>query len=335
MNAHLETLKQKMDLSESQAGELLTAIMKGELSHEEIKEMLLALKEKGETVDEIVGFVKTMRANMRTVDAPGAVDVVGTGGDGSGSFNISTTAAFVVAGAGVPVAKHGNRAASSKCGSADVLESLGVNIELSPEQATQVYNQTGIVFMLAPLYHPAMKTVGAARKELKVRTVFNLLGPFANPAGTKRQLTGVPDKEAAEMMSKAAQKLDFERVFIVTSDDHMDEISLSAPTQLYDVTSGAVAHSIIDPQELGFKPTADALKGGTAQENAEITRSILKGEKGPKRDVVILNSAFALHVAGKAKSPQEGILIAQKSIDSGAAITVLEKLVAESGKFKP
>jgi len=314
---------------------LLSDIIAGSISHQEIKELLLALKEKGETTDEIVGFVKTMRANMRTVDAPGAIDVVGTGGDGSGTFNISTVSAFVVAGAGVPVAKHGNRAASSKCGSADVLEALGVNIEFSPEQASGVFKKTGFVFMLAPLYHPAMKAVVMARKELKVRTVFNLLGPFANPAGTKRQLTGVPDKGAAEMMSKAAQKLGYERMFVVTSDDGMDEISLRATSQLFDVKATGIKQSVIDPKKFGFEsPQKDALLGGTAQDNAEIIRSILAGDRGPKRDVVLLNSAYALVVAGKAATVEEGIDRAIVSIDTGAAQLVLEKMIAETSKLR-
>jgi anthranilate phosphoribosyltransferase len=328
MSAVLDLLRKKSGLSAEQAGTLLGDIMEGKLTHDEVKEVLLSLRDKGETVDEIVGFVSTMRAHMREVVAPGAIDIVGTGGDGSGTFNISTASAFVVAGAGVPVAKHGNRAASSKCGSADVLEALGVNIDLTPERASEVFKEVGFVFMLAPLFHPAMKAVGAARKELKVRTVFNLLGPFANPARTRRQLTGVPDKAAADMMSEAAQRLGFERLFIVTSDDGMDEISLSAPTQLYDVTPDGVTKSVIDPSRWGFvAPGKDALLGGDAGHNAGILRALLAGEEGPKRDAVVLNSAFALLVSGAVATVEDGVLRASESIESGAGQAVLDKLI--------
>ena len=331
----LNTLVEKKDLTAREAEEFLDAVVAGSVTPAQIAAIVTALRIKGETVPEITGLLISMRSHMLKVDAPGAIDIVGTGGDGSGTFNISTAAALVAAGAGVRVAKHGNRAASSKCGSADVLEALGVNIQLSPEQAKSVFDSAGIVFLLAPIYHAALKQVVAVRKELKIRTIFNVLGPFANPASTKRQFIGVPNVAVAKTMAQVVPSLGFQHVIIVTSEDGMDEISLSAKTKAFEIRGKTVETFSIDPKEFGFKAsTKEDILGGNAEENARIIRDILAGKKGPPRDIVVLNTAFALYVAGIAKSPKAGIALAEKSIDSGAAAEVLARLVKESNVFK-
>lgn len=295
---------------------------------------ITALRMKGETTDEIVGAVRALRDHMQCVDAPGAFDIVGTGGDGAHTFNISTTAAFVLAGAGVCIAKHGNRAASSICGSADVLEALGVNITLSPAAAAAVYKEVGIVFLFAPLFHPALKQVGALRKVLGIRTVFNLLGPFANPAGTRTQLIGVPSMHGLERLAPVAQKLGYNRALIVHSRDGLDEVSTSAPTDAMLVEKKRVKRFMIDPLKLGFKkPKKGALVGGDAHMNAAITRSILSGEKGARRDIVVLNAAAGLYAAGVVNSIQEGIAHAEASIDSNRAAQALSALINASQKY--
>ncbi|MEK7107011.1 MAG: anthranilate phosphoribosyltransferase, partial [Patescibacteria group bacterium] len=227
----LNKLVEKKDLGASKTRAFLNQVIAGEITDVQVGAILTALRMKGETSAEIKGLLDAMRTHMLHVSAKGAMDIVGTGGDRAGTFNVSTTAAFVAAGAGAKVAKHGNRAASSKCGSADVLEELGVNIKLSPSQAEEVYKNTGMVFLFAPLFHPAMKQVGAVRKELKIRTIFNVLGPFSNPAGTKRQLVGVPNVELAKKLAEVAKGLGYTRLLIVTSDDGMDEASISAKTK--------------------------------------------------------------------------------------------------------
>lgn len=322
------------DLSVKDAGSLLEAIMNGTVTSAQAAGFLVALRMKGESEKEIIGFIRTMREKMLTIDAPGAIDIVGTGGARVDPFNISTAAAFVARGAGAKIAKHGNRAASSKCGSFDVLEALGVKIDLSPQQAQAVFNATGMVFLFAPLYHPAMKQVVAVRRELKVRTIFNILGPFTNPAGTKKQLTGVPDLKTAKRMARVARGLGFENNCIVTSEDGMDELSTSAKTHLFEVRGKTVRKTVVDPQKLGFKrPKKNVLQSGTKEENAAAIRDILRGEKGPRRDVVVLNAGAAVYVAGLAKTINDGIRLAEQSIDTGAAKAALERLVAESQKF--
>ena len=330
----LNTLIAKKDLTAQQAREFLDAVVAGAMTPAQIGAILTALRMKGEATAEITGLLESMRTHMLKVEAPHAIDIVGTGGDGSGTFNISTAAAIVAAGAGAKIAKHGNRAASSKCGSADVLEKLGVNIQLTPEQAKKVFDVAGIVFLLAPLYHAALKNVIAVRKELKIRTVFNVLGPFANPASTKSQLIGVPNKQIAAIMAKVAKNLNYQRIIIVTSKDGLDEISVSAKSTAYDV-GRTVKKFEIDPRKLGFKKASlSDLQGGTADDNAGIIRAVLLGAKGPQRDVVVLNAAFGLVVADLTKTPKEGIALAEKSIDTGAAKNALDKLVVESNKFK-
>jgi len=342
----LNTLFEGKDLTDTEARNFLDDVIAGALTSAQTAGILVALRMKGESASEIVGLLRGMRAQMVPVEAKGAVDIVGTGGDGSGTFNISTAAAFVAAGAGALVAKHGNRAASSKAGSADVLAALGVNVTLTKQQAEEVFKKAGIVFLMAPLFHPAMKNVIAVRKELKVRTIFNILGPFANPAGTSRQLVGVPNVAIAKKMAEAAKELGYEHLLIVTSDDGMDEISLSAKTQAFDVKGNTVKAFAIDPKTFGFKKSAkNDILGGSAEENADIIRSILAGraskdgarhdfaKSGPRRDIVVLNAGFGLYVAGIAKTPKEGIAKAEESIDSGKAAAALEALVRETKKF--
>jgi len=330
----LNTLLAGTDLSTAATQEFLDEVVGGGMTPAQIAAVIIALRIKGETAAEIAGLLAAMRSHMVKLRAPGAIDIVGTGGDGSGTFNISTAAAFVAAGAGAKIAKHGNRAASSKCGSADVLEALGVNIGITPAEAQTVFDKAGIVFMLAPLYHAALKQVVLVRKELKVRTIFNILGPFANPAGTKRQLIGVPDAETAKKMSKVVPLFDYERIILVASDDGLDEISLSAKTKAFDIKGKTVKPFTIDSKKFGFKAgTRKDVLGGTAEENAQIIRDILGGKKGPKRDIVVLNTAFALYAAGIAKTPYDGIALAEKSIDTGAAKSALERLIKETNAF--
>jgi anthranilate phosphoribosyltransferase len=270
---------------------------------------------------------------MNVVDAPGAFDIVGTGGDGAHLFNISTTASFVLAGAGICIAKHGNRAASSKCGSADVLEALGVNITLTPTAAAQVYNEAGIVFLFAPLFHPTVKNVGAIRKALQIRTLFNLIGPFSNPAQTQFQLIGVPSATSLTTLAPVAQKLGYTRVLIVHSRDGLDEVSTSAPTDAILVVKKKMTRLTIDPQKIGFtKPKKGSLAGGDASVNASITRAILAGEKGPRRDIVLINAAAALFAAGVTRTIKEGVLVAEESIDCGRAQNALTSLISASQK---
>lgn len=335
---YLKTLLNKLvdgnNLSKAEASLLLEKIIAGNLNPIQSAAVLVALRTKGESVDEILGFIQTMRKHMVSVKAPKAIDIVGTGGDGSGSFNISTAASFVVAGTGVPVAKHGNRAASSKCGSADVLESLGVNINLTPKQAEIVFKNTGMVFLFAPLFHPAMQQIGPVRKELGLRTIFNFLGPFLNPASTKRQLLGVPNENIAKKLAEVATKLNFDHLLIVTSKDGMDEITTTSETNVFEVKGNKLNSYAISPQQFGIKMAIKKdLAGKDPLKNAQIIQDILKGKKGPKRDIVVLNSAAAFYLAGKTKDINEGIILAQKSIDDGLAISILEKLIKETTKY--
>ena len=332
--ALLNTLLAKKDLSREEARSFLDAVILGGMTPAQIGAILVALRAKGEVASEVLGLLESMREHMQKIEAPGAIDIVGTGGDGSGTFNISTASAFVASGAGAKVAKHGNRAASSKCGSADVLEALGVNIQLTPEQAKKVYDAAGIVFLFAPIYHAALKNVVAVRKELKIRTIFNVLGPFANPASTRRQLVGVPNKGIAKTMAAVIPKLGYERILLVTSEDGMDEISLSSKTHAVEYKGGKSRKFSIEPSKFGFKRAVQGeLVGADAQQNATIIRDILDGKKDAKRDITVLNAAFALYIAGIAKTPNEGVILAEKSIDSGAARAALDLLVKESNKF--
>jgi len=331
----LQKVINKSDLTAVEAGHVLETLMK-KASSVQTASFLTALTIKGETSQEIAGFVRVMRKNMLTIKAPAnAIDVCGTGGDGKRTYNISTTVAFVVAGVGLPVVKHGNRAASSKSGSADVLEALGVTISLSPKQAESVLNKTGMVFLFAPLYHPSMKQVAIVRKELKIPTVFNILGPLANPAGVKYQLIGVSGDGVAEKLLPVVKALGYKRLGIVVSDEGFDEVGLSKDSHLYLLEGKRLKEITIHPQKLGFvKADVTSLQGNDPKTNAKLIEQVLSGAKGPKRDIVVLNAAVALYIAGKAKSIQEGVLQAQASIDSGKALMSLENLRRETKKYE-
>lgn len=296
--------------------------------------MLVALRAKEETEEEILGFIQTMRKHMLKVYAPNALDIVGTGGDNSGTFNISTAASLLVAGMGVPVAKHGNRAASSKCGSADVLASLGVNINLTSKQAENVFKKVGMVFLFASNFHPAMKIIAPIRKELELRTIFNFLGPFLNPASTQRGLLGVPSIKIAKKLAQVVAKLEFTHLLLVTSEDGIDEITTTADTHVFEIKDKNLKTYTLSPKQFGIKKASKKdLMGRDAIENASIIQNILNGEKGPHRDIVVLNSAAAFYLAGKVNNIAEGIDCAEKSIDTGLALEVLENLVKETKKY--
>ena len=319
-------------LTRAEAANAFDRMMSGEATPSQMGALLMALRVRGETVDEITGAVTIMRAKMLGVKAPpNAIDVVGTGGDASGSFNISTCAAFIVAGAGVPVAKHGNRALSSKSGAADVLGALGVKIELNADQVARCIKEAGIGFMFAPTHHPAMKNVGPTRVELGTRTIFNLLGPLSNPANVKRQMIGTFSKHWIEPMAQVLNNLGSECVWVVHGSDGLDEITTSGSTSVAALENGKVRVFKITPEDAGLpRVKPEALKGGDAAENAKALLDVLKGKKGPFRDVSILNAAAALVVAGKAKNLKDGAALAAKSIDSGEAEGSLDRLISVS-----
>ena len=306
------------DIGYDMAKTVMDEIMSGEASDILKSAYLTALSQKGETIEEITGSAEEMRKFGRKLGADvEALEIVGTGGDGSNSFNISTTASIVISAAGVPVAKHGNRAASSKSGAADCLEALGVNITIEPEQSKTLLEEIGICFLFAQKYHTAMKYVGPIRKELGIRTIFNILGPLANPAGPVYQIMGAYDESLLPSMAKVLSNLGVKRGMVVYGQDRLDEISASAPTTVCEIDNGTFKNYVITPEEFGMERcTKEDLVGGTPQENAEITRAILNGEKGPKRNAVLLNAAAALYVAGKADSMAGGVKLAEKVIDS-------------------
>lgn len=332
----LEKLLNKSNLSADEIRFFLNEFIAGNINEYQMTAFLIALRMKGETADEITGLIRGMREHMIAFpEHPEAFDTCGTGGDGTGTFNISTTVAFVIAGAGVPVIKHGNKAASSLCGSADVLSELGVNIMLSPEDAQKVFEKAGMVFLFAPLYHPATKYIVPIRKALGTRTVFNFLGPFLNPARVKKQIIGVPNLGIAKTLAQVATQLSYDHLLLVSGTSNMDEIDTTGPSAVYDIQGNIIVSETIDPQKLGFSkvPLAD-IKGGDAVKNAQILRSVLEGEKGPHRDIVILNSAYALHIAGKVSDVKQGIAMAEESIDSNAAVKAFETLLQESKKYE-
>src|SRR5919205_3899497 len=315
-------------LTREESAKAFDHMMSGEATPSQMGGLLMAMRVRGETVDEITGAASTMRAKMTRVAAPPeAIDVVGTGGDASGSFNVSTCAAFIVAGAGIPVAKHGNRALSSRSGAADVLGALGVRIDIGPEAIARCIAQAGIGFMFAPLHHPAMKHVGPTRVELGPRTIFNLLGPLSNPAGVKRQMVGVFSRHWVEPIAHVLKNLGSERAIVVHGSDGLDEITTAGPTRIASFENGTVRAFDVSPEDYGFaKVRPDVLRGGDARENAAALLDVLKGRKGPFRDVAILNAAAALVVAGRAHDIEGGVLIATKSIDSGEAEGKLDRL---------
>jgi anthranilate phosphoribosyltransferase len=319
-------------LSREEAARGFDTMMSGEATPSQMGGLLMALRVRGETVDEITGAVTAMREKMLRVRAPvDAIDVVGTGGDASGSFNISTCAAFIVAGAGVPVAKHGNRALSSRSGAADVLGALGVNIDLSPEQVGRCIREAGIGFMFAPAHHPAMKNVGPTRVELGTRTIFNLLGPLSNPAGVKRQMVGVFSRQWIEPLAHVLKNLGSEAVWVVHGSDGLDEITTAGATHVAALENGMVRTFEITPEDVGLERVKpEALRGGEAKENALALGDVLKGKRGAFRDVAVLNAAAGLMVAGRAKELKQGLALAQTSIDSGEAAVRLQRLIAIS-----
>ncbi len=319
------------DLTEAEAEAVMEQIMTGQATPAQIGGFLIALRVKGETVEEVTGFARAMRRNAIPVRShhPLLIDTCGTGGDGAHTFNISTAAAFVAAGAGLAVAKHGNRSVSSRCGSADVLQALGVRLELPPERVAACIDEVGIGFLYAPLLHPAMKHAIGPRREMGVRTVFNILGPLTNPAGARAQVLGVYDGPLTEMMAWVLGSLGSQAAFVVHGADGLDELSTTGPNLVARLQDGQVHTFTLNPLELGLpRATLADLKGGDAGENAAIIRAVLDGETGPRRDVVLLNGAAALVVGGLATDLAEGLTLAARSLDSGAARGKLEALVA-------
>jgi anthranilate phosphoribosyltransferase len=317
-------------LTADHAASVLAEIMEGRADPVQTGAFLIALRAKGETVPELVGLARTMRslATPVSTNRPDLVDTAGTGG-GPSTFNVSTTAALVAAGAGCAVAKHGNRSNSSQCGSAELLQALGVGIELEPEDVSRCIEEVGFGFMFAPRHHAAMAHVVPARKALGVRTIFNFLGPLTNPAGANRQVIGVADRHYQETIAESLVGLGAERALVVAAEDGLDELSLSARTRVIEVADGGTAEWFVEPGQFGLAPAElEAVAGGTPAENAAVTRAVLAGEAGPKRDIVLLNAAAAIYVGGLAADLTEGVVKAAESIDSGAAAGVLDKLIA-------
>lgn len=318
------------NLSRALAETVMNEIMSGQATQIQMSAYLAALASKGETIDEITASAAGMRKScIRLLHDMDVLEIVGTGGDKSNSFNISTTCSFVVSAAGVPVAKHGNRAASSKCGAADVLEALGVNISVSPEKSKLLLEQIGLCFLFAQNYHISMKYVAPVRRELGIKTIFNILGPLSNPAGANMELLGVNEEALVEPLARVLQNLGVSNAMVVYGMDGLDEISLSAPTKICEVKNGGFRTDIFEPEQFGLKKCAkDKLVGGDPAENAAILKNILAGEKGPRRDAVLLNSAAAFCVAGVVPSMERGLLLAEESIDSGKAQNQLNRFIA-------
>ena len=327
------------DLNEQQMQDVMNQIMEGRATPAQVSSFITALRMKGETIDEIVGAVRVMREKATFIDsgvdiASGEVlmDIVGTGGDGSGTFNVSTTTAFVVAAAGIPVAKHGNRAVSSSCGSADVLEALGIDLSMSAERVSECVKKVGIGFLFAPMLHGAMKHAIGPRKEIGVRTIFNILGPMTNPARANVQLTGVFSKELTETLAQVLVRLGMKRKLVVWGEGNLDEMTITGTTHIAEGNDGAVSTYCITPEELGFeRASLDQIKGGDTPEQAAIlVKGVLGGNPGPRLDMVLLNSSGALLAAGLVNDLTEGVSIARKLIESGKAMNKLQDLVAFS-----
>jgi anthranilate phosphoribosyltransferase len=331
MKPYLERCLNGEHLAVDEAASALELIMTNQATEAEIAGLLIALRAKGESVDEIVGFARTMRQHAVhiAVDDPDAIDMCGTGGDGAGTFNISTVASFVVAGAGVTVAKHGNRSVSSRSGSADLLAALGVNIQISPARTERCINTVGIGFLFAPLFHPAMKYAAKPRGELGVRTIFNILGPITNPAGVRRQLVGTYGPDVARLLAGALGQLGTVRASVVHSEDGMDEVSIAAPTVVVDIASGEKTREwSVSARDFGLpERSRGAVAGGTTAENAAIAMNILQGQQGAPRDVVVANAALGLSIAGHAGNLREASSRAAESIDSGNALRKLKQLI--------
>ncbi|MEI7024541.1 anthranilate phosphoribosyltransferase [Paenibacillus sp. y28] len=324
-------------LSQQEARDVMSFIMEGEATSAQIGSLMTALRMKGETIEEIAGFAETMRSKASRVEAEQQhlLDTCGTGGDGADTFNISTASALVAAAGGIRVAKHGNRAMSSKSGSADVLEALGVHIELTQEQAARCLKEVGICFMFAQLFHQSMKHAAGPRKEIGIRTVFNLLGPLTNPAAADRQLLGIFDRTRTEQIAHVLRLLGLKRGLVVGSLDGLDEISISAPTQITELKNGDIQTFIVTPDELGLRShSLSAVVGGDAAHNADMIRRIFSGERGAPRDILLANSGACFYVADRAATLQEGIKMAADIIDSGKAQEKLEQLARYTGAMK-
>ncbi|MEY4094442.1 MAG: Anthranilate phosphoribosyltransferase [Acidobacteriota bacterium] len=331
----IEKLRRQEDLTTAEAAAAMAAIMKGEAAPAQIAGLLVGLAMKGERPSELVGFARTMRANATPLKPPaGAIfDTCGTGGDRSGTFNISTAAAIVLAACGMRIAKHGNRSVSSQCGSADVLEALGVNIAATPAIVEQCLADVGVAFLFAPTFHPATKHAAQARKDLGVRTAFNLLGPLTNPAKPSRQIVGVPRPELTELLARSLALLGSERAWVVHGADGLDELSTTGYTKVSECRGDSVQTFYVHPSDFGLaKASPESLKGGDAATNAAIVRSVLAGQAGPARDVVLLNAGAALFVAGQAETVKAGIAEAAAAIDSGKAASTLSKLADMSNR---
>lgn len=331
MKQVLEKLLDKESLSRDESYNVMEKIMSGGFDDVQVGAFLVALRAKGEAVDEVAGFADAMRKKMTSIQIEdGAIDMCGTGGDMKNTFNISTAASFLVAGAGVKVAKHGNRAASSRSGSADVLTALGVDISMSPEKVALCVEEIGIGFLFAPVLHPAMKYAVPARKSLAIRTVFNILGPLCNPAKVKRQVLGVFASELTSKMANILKALGSEEVMVIYGNDGLDELTITTTSSVSHLTQdGNISQMEINPQDYGIPlGSIDDLRGGSPDENAQIIEKILKGEKGPRRDVVVLNAAAGIMVGGKATTMEEGIQLAKEAIDSGKALDILQQLAA-------
>ncbi len=328
------SLSKKQDLTSEIMEQVMDEIMNNEATDAQKASFLTALAMKGETIDEITAAAKVMRKHCeKFLNDQDVLEIVGTGGDGSNTFNISTAASIVTSAAGVPVAKHGNRAASSKCGTADCLEALGVKIDISPEKSQKLLNDINICFLFAQKYHTAMRFVGGVRREMGIRTLFNILGPLANPAGASMQLLGVYSADLVEPLARVLSNLGVKSAMVVYGEDSIDEISMSAPTKVCEFKDGNFKTYEITPEQFGFERCQKSeLVGGTPQENAQILRDILDGKDGAKRNAVLLNAGAAIYVAGKADSIDSGIKIAKDMIDSGKAKAQLERFIEQSNK---
>lgn len=331
----ISLIVQNINLSEAEMAECMKEIMEGKATDAQIGSFLTALRIKGETIEEITAAAKIMREKATTINAPkGVIDTCGTGGDMSHTFNISTATAIVVASVGIPIAKHGNRSVSSRSGSADVLEALGMKIDLPPDKVERCLKETGFGFLFAPLFHPAMKYAIGPRREIGIRTVFNILGPLSNPAGAKRQVLGVFADRLTEPLAQVLGNLGAEDVMVVHGEDGLDEITISNGTRISRFKDGKVDTFYVTPEDFGLeRADVKELVGGDKDDNARILLQILRGEKGPKRDIVLINSAAALAVAGKVEDFKEAVMIAAEAIDSGKAMKKLEEIVRVSNSL--
>ncbi|KAB2338106.1 anthranilate phosphoribosyltransferase [Cytobacillus depressus] len=333
MNLILQKISDGVSLSENEINEATEYLFTNEITDSEIAALLIGLKTKGETVEEIVGLAKALRGKSLTFNKkiPNVMDNCGTGGDGSKSFNISTTSAFVLAGAGISVAKHGNRSVSSKTGSADVLEHLGIHLSLGAERTEEILETVGIAFLYAPNVHPQLKRILKVRKELRIPTVFNLIGPLTNPVELETQLLGIYRRDYLVLFAEVLKKLGRKRAVVLNGAGHMDEASLQGENHLVILENESITEKILHPEELGLPVYSnDSIRGGNAKENSEILLKVLKGQEGAYRDTVLLNAGIGIFTAGKAESIQKGVELAKESIDSGSALNKLEQLIKES-----